>query len=82
MAIYINGCYWGRFAQESSLRTADFSPRSSPLRNAKRPTAAMSEEKRLSFVGYLEREPFTVQPIKRPQIGAWTTQERRNTHFM
>ena len=26
--------------------------------------------------------PFTVQPIKRPQIGPWTTQERRNTHFM
>ena len=25
---------------------------------------------------------FLVQPIKRPQIGPWTTQESRNTHFM
>ena len=25
--------------------------------------------------------PFTQKPIKRPHIGPWTTQERRNTHF-
>ena len=41
----------------SSLRTADVSSRSSPLRDvlrgvAKRPSAAMSEEKRLPFAGY------------------------------
>ena len=40
-----------------SMRTADVSPRSSPLRDVsrggtKRPSAAMSEEKRLPFAGY------------------------------
>ena len=37
-----------------SVRTADVSSRSSPLRNAKRPSAAMSEKKRLPFAGYTE----------------------------
>ena len=46
---------------ESSLRTADICPRSSPLRDvsrggttfflAKRPSVAMGEEKRLPFAG-------------------------------
>ena len=27
-------------------------------------------------------KPFTVHPIKWPKIGPWTTQERRNAHFM
>ena len=50
------------FHRFTSLRTADVSPRLSPLRNvsrggtsfllAKRPSAAMSEKKRLSFAGY------------------------------
>ena len=31
---------------------------------------------------YIKRKPFTGQPIKRLLIGPWTTQERRNTHFM
>jgi len=31
---------------------------------------------------YSKRFPFTLQPIKRPEIGSWTTLERRNTHFM
>ena len=30
----------------------------------------------------IQRNPFTVQPLKRPLIGPWTTQERCNTHFM
>ena len=42
------------FNWETSLRTEDVSPRSSPLRDAKRPSAAMSEEKRLPFAGYWE----------------------------
>ena len=37
----------------ASLRTADVSPRSLPLRDVSRPTAAMSEEKRLPFAGYV-----------------------------
>ena len=47
-----------------SLRTADVSPRSSPLRDgsrfllAERPSAAMSEEKRLSFAGYRRPQYF------------------------
>ena len=45
---------------DRSLRTADVSPRSSPLRDvslllAKRPSAAMSEKKRLPFAGYFDR---------------------------
>ena len=50
------------FHRFTSLRTADVSPRLSPLRNvsrggtsfllAKRPSAVMSEKKRLSFAGY------------------------------
>ena len=50
------------FHRFTSLRTADVSPRLSPLRNvsrggtsfllAKRPSAAISEKKRLSFAGY------------------------------
>ena len=31
---------------------------------------------------YREGKPFTVQPIERPEIGLWTTQERCNIHFM
>ena len=40
--------------QHFSLRTADVSPRSSPLRDVSRggTSAAMSEEKRLPFAGY------------------------------
>ena len=37
----------------ASLRTADVSPRSLPLRDVSRPTAAMSEEERLPFAGYV-----------------------------
>ena len=38
--------------------------------------------KRFSLYITGERKPFTVQPIKRPKIFPWITQERRNTHFM
>ena len=52
------GCVGVRNDYLSSLRTADVSPRSSPLRdvsrggNVKRPSVAMSEEIRLPFAGY------------------------------
>ena len=36
----------------------------------------------LSRNSCIQRNPFTVQPLKRPLIGPWTTQERCNTHFM
>ena len=39
-------------SSDPSLRTADVSPRSSPLRTAKSPSAAISDEKRLPFAGY------------------------------
>ena len=56
----------GNFDVSISLRTADVSPRSSPLRDVsrggtKRPSAAMSEEKRLPFAGYVSISlPVTV----------------------
>ena len=54
---------------DRSLRTADVSPRSSPLRDvslllAKRPSAAMSEKKRLPFAGYFDRrQEFSLFPL-------------------
>ena len=76
------------FHRFTSLRTADVSPRSSPLRNvsrggtsfllAKRPSAAMSEKKRLSFAGYRFTEigqifhnKYTLLQKKAFQVEIW-----------
>ena len=76
------------FHRFTSLRTADVSPRLSPLRNvsrggtsfllAKRPSAAMSEKKRLSFAGYRFTEigqifhnKYTLLQKKAFQVEIW-----------
>ena len=31
---------------------------------------------------FMREKTHTIQPIEWPKIGPWTTQERRNAHFM
>ena len=65
MACTVNGS--GTVPSLDSLRTTDVSPRSSPLRDVSRSSAAMSEQILLPFAGCsLESKPVPITPIKWP----------------